>query len=315
MLFRSSYKMNPNYRFIQFFKNIVNFFNLKKTITSKTVLETLLNRHQQEKENNIDNNENNNYREYNIEDMEKINIEKSGFFHLEKIFLPNTNLSNILELELENNNISNIQPLLRVNLTNLEKLNLKLNKIGDNMIKVINKLKLPKLKIFILELNNFTHFNIFHAIELFTNLEIFNISSNRLYKNNIVGEEKKIYSEKSYQLNSLKELYANNGVFSNNTLDILFKFKVRNLAILGLNGNGLSTLSFLRILMNIYPLKKLYLNMNAINWDIESYEKIKINENLNVNSGLEVEMKTNHDLDEEKRKEIQNIFKDIKLIF
>ena len=55
--------------------------------------------------------------------------------------------------------------------------------------------------------------------------------------------------------------------------------------------------------------------MNAINWDIESYEKIKINENLNVNSGLEVEMKTNHDLDEEKRKEIQNIFKDIKLIF
>ena len=88
-----------------------------------------------------------------------------------------------------------------------------MNKIGDDMIDCIKKLNLPNLKHFILENNNFTNFEFFHAVEHFAKLELLDISSNPFEEN--IDE---IYSEfVFYNLNSMKEINLSNGVFNDNT--------------------------------------------------------------------------------------------------
>jgi hypothetical protein len=259
------FKTATNYNLIKNIKNIINFFKIR--IKSKNELIDLINKALENKDINIiDQNEENIYKESTLEEISIIDIEKSNLYNLNEFCLPQLKdkFKNLIELSLINNNIRNIEPLLNINLTSLKTLNFLMNKIGDDMIKCVEKLNLPNLKELIFDNNNFTNYDIFPAIQHFYKLELFNINSN-----GFTGEINK-ENLKNIKLNSIKQLYLNSGVFDNNSLDLLFQFKLEKIESLSLEGNNLDTLSFIKILSficqsNWIYLEKIYLNDNNIN--------------------------------------------------
>jgi hypothetical protein len=173
------FKTATNYNLIKNIKNIINFFKIR--IKSKNELIDLINKALENKDINIiDQNEENTYKESTLEEISIIDIEKSNLYNLNEFCLPQLKdkFKNLIELSLINNNIRNIEPLLNINLTSLKTLNFLMNKIGDDMIKCVEKLNLPNLKELIFDNNNFTNYDIFPAIQHFYKLELFNINSN-----------------------------------------------------------------------------------------------------------------------------------------
>ena len=262
-----NYENNPNYILFNNIWNILNFFKIK--INSENELEEYKNKNK----NKII--ENNTYQESTIEEIKIIQIVQSYFNDLKKLDSPELNLINLIELILENNNIDDISPLLKINLINLEKLSFKMNKIGDNMIDCIKELHLPKLKNFILENNNFTNFEFFHAIEHFKNLEDLDISSNP-FEENI----DKIYSKNIYYiLNSIKIINFSNGVFNDETIKLLFQFKLDNVEKIILKGNYLNILTFIKII--------LFLDTSELNWPNIYFLDLKKNNIINIDEEIE----------------------------
>ena len=270
------------YNLIKNIKNILNFFKIR--IKSRCELKEYIDKAKKNKD-TISQTEDNIYKESTLEEIRIIDIEKSNLYNLNEFCCEQIKdkYKNLLELRLVNNNIRNIEPLLNINLTNLKILNLQLNKLGDEMIECVEKLELPNLIELIFDNNNFTNYDIFQAIQHFDKLEIFNINSNgftgEIYKENL----------KNIKLNSIKILYLNNGVFDNNSLDLLFQFKLKEIEYLYLEGNNLDTVSFIKILIfvsqsNWMKLKKLFLGNNNIN---ESYYDISKNIINNINKRME----------------------------
>lgn len=269
---------DPNYNLIKNLKYIINFF--KMTIYTRSELEEFINKAKKNKY--IDNQiEDNKYKDSILEDIRIIDIKKSNLNNLKDCFCKEleNNFTNLLELSLTINNINNIEPLLSVNLTNLEKLSFDLNKLDDRNIIYIKKLNLPNLKVFLLGNNNFTNYDIFEAIQHFEKLEEFDIDSNcfndDIHKENLLN----------ISLNSLKHLNLSNGVFNDKSIDLLFQLKLNNLEKLDLDRNNLNTLSFIKILSfitrsNWSNLSKICLNYNNIN---EEYESIDVKKIIEIN--------------------------------
>jgi hypothetical protein len=128
---------------------------------------------------------------------------------------------------------------VKKDLKNLKELNLKDNKLKNEQIHILKKLNCSDLETLNLESNFFTSYLLFTIIEKFTKLKEVNFSSNRLY------EDYNILNNKIISYSSIKKLILSNGVFSDDTIDLLFHLEFSNLEYLDLSSNILSSLSFL----------------------------------------------------------------------
>ena len=166
------------------------------------------------------------------------------------------------------------------------------------MIPKIKELQLPELKKLYLASNNFTNYDIFKALQNFKNLENFNIKSNRF----IYNRDKNKY--KNISLNTIKEMNLGNGVFNDDSIDLLFQFGLKELEIVNLFGNYMNLSSFKKILSFISKswnnLKELNLMNNNIIGDIKNDEILKaINEIMknmqyyNINNDLIIDLRNN----------------------
>lgn len=177
---------------------------------------------------------------------------------------------NLVKLSLKNNNISDISVLTHIQFSSLEKLNLNSNNLGNDMIDNIKNIQAQNLKSLNLCFNYFTEFRLFEAVEHFENLEIFKMETNPFDEGVDINKINKIY-----KFLSLKKLYLFNGIFCNETIGLLKKFKFKNLEVLDISSNNLKSLDFLIELdfvdennnklgeKNI-PLKEIYLNNGDI---------------------------------------------------
>lgn len=173
--------------------------------------------------------------------------------------LKNAFLINLEILNLKGNNLSDISPLLTVNFENLKNLNLYSNQIGDNMIKYIYNFRFPKLENLDFGINNFHNYELFKSLEHFENLKKLNIQSNFFIK-----EIKKEFNIASIKFNLMEEIDFSNGVFSEKTINYMFKIlKFKNLKIIDVSSNNLETLAFIQNI-NHCPLEKLNLANNEI---------------------------------------------------
>ena len=290
------YEECPNIILIKNIKHIIKFFKIN--IDSISLLEEYINN---TKSNVIIDNGENNYETTRLEDLRIIEF-KGGLNN--KIYnelfsdaLKN-NLGNLIELDLLYNNINDIGPLLKVDLRKLEVLNLAYNKLSDEMIPKIKELQLPELKKLYLASNNFTNYDIFKALQNFKNLENFNIKSNRF----IYNRDKNKY--KNISLNTIKEMNLGNGVFNDDSIDLLFQFGLKELEIVNLFGNYMNLSSFKKILSFISKswnnLKELNLMNNNIIGDIKNDEILTaINEIMknmqyyNINNDLIIDLRNN----------------------
>jgi len=163
-------------------------------------------------------------------------------------------------LILKGNYIDDISPLINANFQNLKYLNLDYNYIGDINIQYFNKFNFQKLKELSIYSNNLNDFQFFKTITNYPKLDILNAGKNQFNKNinELINDNKS-----NINLIQLKEIELSNGVFSENNIKILSKFKFDNLKILYLNINNLYSLSFIKNLECSY-LEEIQLNNNYI---------------------------------------------------
>ena len=279
----------PNYNIID---NIKNFHEKLKNINN-SVKEEFDIQNNKEIKNQLEYEAlNNDEREYikKIEIIAKNNDIK---------FLKNAILTNLEEINMSSNNIDNIEPLITAKFNNLKKLNLSINLINDSMIDVIAKLDFNNLENLNLSYNYFTQFNLFKSIEHFKNLKKFIIGSNDFTEDiDDLMKDKNL----EYNLQTLEEIDLSLGVFSEESIKLLSKFKFEKLKILDLNSNNLTTLSFIDYLyfskendkshnkdfiiikdMDEIPLKKLNLQNNEIS-DISKLSKLKNIEEIKLDN-------------------------------
>ena len=290
----NNYYFNPNYNIIV---NIKNFYSKLKSVDDSE-------KKNYEIENNIEIKSLKQYKKVNYNQKKyitKIEINSKNF---DICYLKNEKLINLIELNLPSNNIYNIEQLTTADFNILEILNLSINRLDDSMIEVISILNLKNLRILDLSYNYFTQFQLFKSIEHFKNLKITKFGSNKFTE-----DIEAIMKDKSFEFNlqSLKEMYLFNGVFSNKSIKIISKFLFEKLEILDLTSNNLTSLSFIDDLkyikeennkyqfiknMNDYPLKKLILTNNDIS-DIDKLLNLKkleevelINNSIIINQSL-----------------------------
>ena len=282
----NNYYFNPKYNTIA---NLKNFYLKLKSIDEPE-------KKNYEIENNIEIKSLKQYKKVNynqIQYIKKIEINSKNF---DVSNLNNAKLINLIELNLSSNNIYNIKPLTTTDFNILEKLNLSINRLDDSMIEVISKLNFKHLLFLDLSYNYFTQFQLFKAIEHFKNLQIIKFGSNKFTENiDDIMKDKSI----EFNLQSIREMYLSNGVFSDKSIKLISKFLIEKLEILDLTSSNLTSLSFIDDLkyvkeednkyhfiknMSEYPLKKLIL----VNNEISSIDKL-----LNLKKLEEVELNNN----------------------
>ena len=122
----------------------------------------------------------------------------------------------------------------------MKELYLKNNKLNNEKIPILIKIKCKDLEILDLESNSFTSYLLLTVNENFTKLKILNLSSNRLYEDYNILKDKKI----SYH--SIAKLNLSNGIFSDKTINLLSCLILSNLEHLDISSNNLSSLIFIR---------------------------------------------------------------------
>ena len=183
-----------------------------------------------------------------------INLNNSNIFDIQ-IFCE-ANLINLKTLNLSNNYISNIKSLSSSKFKNIETLDFSINKIGDDNIKYFSQLEFKYLNFLNLFGNNFTDFKLF---ELCNNKKLKNLK--KLY----TGSNQFKNSEVNINFDSCKieEIGLTYGVFNDETIHFINKFKFDNLQKLFLHSNKLSSLSFINDL-ELPNIKEIWINNNLI---------------------------------------------------
>ena len=154
----------------------------------------------------------------------------------------NKSCQKVLDLDFSNNQLYNIFFLLKKDLRNLKVLNLHNNKLCNFQINNLKKLNCYDLAILNLSNNFFTDYLLITVGETFLLLKELNLDTNRLYENIDILKNKLIVYD------SLEKLILSNGVFSNQTINLLRCFKFTNLKYLDLSSNDLNSLSFIKFI-------------------------------------------------------------------
>ena len=216
----------------------------------------------------------------NVKNTEQINsllLINQKIDNIKNLF--NKSLINLKVLSLQNTRINDISPLLNCNSENLHFLDLSYNQLDNNAIDIFRKLKLNKLNLLNLYSNNLQNCSFFKSIEHFSSLKELYVGKNPFKFNNYIG--------KNFNLPYIQEISFSDNVFSDETINLITKFKFKDLKILNLNNNSLNSLSFIEKL-DCSNLEKLFLNNNKINELFNKFECFNKISNLNL-----IEIKNN----------------------
>ena len=183
-----------------------------------------------------------------------INLNNSNIFDIQ-IFCE-ANLINLKTLNLSNNYISNIKSLCSSKFKDIETLNFSVNKIGDDNIKYFSQLEFKNLNFLNLFGNNFTNFKLF---ELCNNKKLKNLKKLYAGSNQFKASEENI----TFDSSKIEEIGLTYGVFNDETIHFINKFKFDNLQKLFLHSNKLSSLSFINDL-KLPKIKEIWINNNLI---------------------------------------------------
>ena len=254
----------------------------------------------------------------NIHSIIEINIIKSNFNDISE--LCKLDLFSLEKLFLRENSISDIKPLINAKFKNIKFIDLEHNKIGDDNIPHLFKLKFEKLEELNLYSNNFTDPSIFEFKtgeneENLPNLKVFFLGNNKfdwkLQKNKV----------KNYNFNKLKSIGLSCGLFDEISISYLQYFNFEKLEKIYLSRNNIYSLNFVDKL-ELPIIKEFYINTAYIKefGELKKYKtlkKIGLRENLIKNidnleqffkklpSLIEIDIERNDiDMNDEKNKKI-----------
>mgnify|MGYP002625011170 CR=1 FL=1 len=183
-----------------------------------------------------------------------INLNNCNIFDIQQFC--DANLINLKTLNLSNNYISNIKPLISAKFKNIENLDFSINKIGDDNIQYFSQLEFKNLKFLNLFGNNFTDYKLF---ELCNNKKLKNLK--KLYTG--CNQFKNSEVNTTFDSSNIEEIGLTYGVFNNETIHFIHKFKFNNLKKLFLHSNKLSSLSFIEDL-ELPNIKEIWINNNLL---------------------------------------------------
>lgn len=147
-------------------------------------------------------------------------------------------LSKLEIIRIQKDNIMDLSVLLNFdNLDNLKILDFEENKLTEENSEVFSTLKAPNLEFLDLFGNNFTTFATLKYLNRFKKLTKF------FFGNNLINDKN---CEEEYDCSNINEMGLSIGVFSEESIKRLSKFKLDNLSILYLNGNNIRSLEFLK---------------------------------------------------------------------
>ena len=243
----------PNYSHFKIFQNALTFFktffsniNNNKIIESLEIEKKLIITYKKALDENMN----------NIHSIIEINIDRSNFNDISE--LCKLDLINLEKLLLPDNCISDIKPLINAKFKNIKLLVLYRNKIGNDSIPHLFKLKFEKLEEFNLYSNNITDPSIFEFKnreneENLPNLKVFYLGNNKI--------DWKLQKDKinNYNFNKLKSIGLTCGLFDEISISYLQYFNFNNLEKLYLSRNNIYSLSFVENLA-MPNIKEFYIN-------------------------------------------------------
>ena len=285
----NNYENYPSYNFIKTIENIYQFlFYINDEIndTNKSI---------SPEEIKILNIKDINDNLKNIELIKIISITCQNLYNISIIC--EADLKNLDILELNNNNIVDISSFANSRFNNLKFLNLSNNQIDDKNISFFEKFNFKKLFFFDLSSNHLENYDLFKKIKYFPSLRTLYVSSNKFNK-----EIDKNKNNKIIDLSQLFEIGLCDGVFSDDSIKIISRFKLENLKILFLNENKLTSIKFLENL-ECNNLEEIWINHNKI----EKYESLMKFKNLK-----RIELKNNSIKDISYLNDFIKEFKDLK---
>ena len=276
----NDFREYPNYAHIEIFRNAIKyFFDFINNKNNNQIIE----QHNLTKEIKImfkndlllDNN-------LNPEIIREIEINRSFLNDNDINKICELNLINLVKLTLHEDCIQSIEPFINAKFKDLEIFDLAQNKIRNDSIPLLSKLKFKKLKELNLYFNDITDSNIFrfNNNKCLPNLEIFYIGSNIIDWDLNNDKDKKI----KYDLSTLKAIGLTNGIFNKKTVILYIKrFILTNLEILFINRNDFKTLDFINFL-DLPKLKRIHMHSSLIEdyfplIKYKTLEKIELREN------------------------------------
>ena len=198
----------------------------------------------------------------------------------------------IIRIQKDNINDLSVLTYFR-NLYNLKILDLEENKLTEDNSKVFAELDAPNLEFLDLFGNYFTTFDTFKYLNRFPKLTKF------FFGNNLINDHN---WDEEYDCSTIKEIGLSIGVFSEESIKRLSKFKLNNLQILYLSGNNIHSLNFLKDI-KCEKLEEIWLMNNYIE-DFGQLVKLK---NLKI-----INLKNNKIKDISKLDEFVKEFKELK---
>ena len=168
--------------------------------------------------------------------------------------------NNLKELDLGKNKLKNIKPLLRFEFPILEKLDLSVNFLGDELIKDIGKLNCPELKDLNLYKVHLENYSIFDKMKHFKKLEKLFIGLNKFSK----GRIQDINDKTKYDLSSLKTIGLTKIWSDSNGVKDLQFFKFKYLEEIYLSGNNIDSISDIKLDCNALLIKIFWLSNNNL---------------------------------------------------
>ena len=259
------YNKNPYYNLYQTIKNLYDF-------CSKMGEEKKISNEESNKEKEVITKKRIRYKR-EFKDLKEddniisINIITNNFYDLSILKKCSYKNFQFLEiLRLQENNIDDIKVLSEIEFPNLRELNLSKNRLNDNCIEHLKNFKIKKcIKELNVYDNNIKNPEFFSIMKDFKQLEVLFVGHNK-FENRFDAE--------SYEFpDTLKKVGLTIGVFSNESIEAIKKFKFKNLETLYLKGNGFKNLEFIKDLQ-CDKLENIWLRNNLIE-DYRPLERFK----------------------------------------
>ena len=149
-------------------------------------------------------------------------------------------LNFLQKLELKENKIRDITPLKNCGFAELKFLDLEENELDNKSLDILLELNIPGIIYLNLFNNKITSIRIFDLLEHYKTIRTFYIGKNRLDKKKLMNNQKDFYVD-----NNLDELGLTY-IFDNETIGFIKHLNLKNIKILYLSGNNLTSLSGLK---------------------------------------------------------------------
>ena len=167
-----------------------------------------------------------------------IKIKETGK-NMDLSILKNHEFPNLKVLNLKINEINDVSFLSESNFENLEKIDFAKNPLGNNVIDILAKAKLPNLNFLNLFTTEITSIRIFEVIKKYKKLKVFYIGENKFEINEIEC------NKKIFKFPKTMEEFGITGNFDGNA-DFVKRLGIENLKILYISRNKLSNLACLK---------------------------------------------------------------------